>query len=117
MKSEIAEMTSSIESMPFDQLLSLRETLEDVIARRIGAEERELEERLDRIRRLKRAESAGERPTRRPPKPSSRKLPVRYRNPENPNQAWAGRGLQPRWLKQAIKSGKQLSYFLVVDPE
>jgi DNA-binding protein H-NS len=31
----------------------------------------------------------------------------RYRNPENPAETWAGRGLKPRWLTAAIKSGKK----------
>jgi DNA-binding protein H-NS len=28
-------------------------------------------------------------------------------------QTWAGRGLQPLWLKAAIKSGKKLESFLI----
>ena len=35
----------------------------------------------------------------------------KYRNPENPTETWAGRGLQPRWLAAAIKSGKKLEDF------
>jgi DNA-binding protein H-NS len=28
-----------------------------------------------------------------------------YRNPENPKQTWSGRGKQPSWVKEALKSG------------
>jgi hypothetical protein len=28
----------------------------------------------------------------------------KYRNPENPSETWAGRGLTPRWLAAAIKT-------------
>jgi DNA-binding protein H-NS len=28
----------------------------------------------------------------------------KYRNPENPAETWAGRGLKPRWLTAAIKN-------------
>jgi DNA-binding protein H-NS len=37
----------------------------------------------------------------------------KYQNPADPSQTWAGRGLQPLWLKQAIKSGKKLESFLI----
>jgi DNA-binding protein H-NS len=37
----------------------------------------------------------------------------KYRNPENPAETWAGRGLKPRWLAAAIKSGKKLENFLI----
>jgi ParB/RepB/Spo0J family partition protein len=35
-------------------------------------------------------------------------LTVRYRNPNDPSQAWTGRGRQPRWISQWIESGKSL---------
>ena len=37
----------------------------------------------------------------------------KYRNPENPAETWAGRGLKPRWLTAAIKSGKKLEDFAI----
>jgi DNA-binding protein H-NS len=37
----------------------------------------------------------------------------KYRNPENPEETWAGRGLKPRWLAAAIKSGKNQDDFLI----
>jgi DNA-binding protein H-NS len=33
---------------------------------------------------------------------------------ERPSRTWAGRGLQPLWLRDAIKSGKKLDSFLIV---
>src|SRR5260370_41831634 len=35
-----------------------------------------------------------------------RKLPVRFRNPKNRKETWAGRGLKPRWLVAALKGKK-----------
>ena len=32
-----------------------------------------------------------------------RKLPVRFRNPKNRKETWAGRGHKPRWLVSALK--------------
>jgi hypothetical protein len=37
----------------------------------------------------------------------------KYRNPENRNETWAGRGLKPRWLAAAIKAGHTLEDFLI----
>jgi DNA-binding protein H-NS len=37
----------------------------------------------------------------------------KYRNPENPAETWAGRGLKPRWLAPALKSGKKLEDFSI----
>ena len=38
---------------------------------------------------------------------------AKYRNPEHPAETWAGRGLKPRWLAAAIKTGKKLDDFLI----
>lgn len=34
-------------------------------------------------------------------------VPAKYFNPENPSLTWTGRGRQPRWFKDALKSGKE----------
>jgi DNA-binding protein H-NS len=38
---------------------------------------------------------------------------AKYRDPENPTETWAGRGLKPRWLTAAIKGGKKQDDFLI----
>ena len=40
------------------------------------------------------------------------KVPAKYRNAST-GESWSGRGLQPRWLKAALASGKKLSDFTV----
>lgn len=37
----------------------------------------------------------------------------KYRNPENPSETCAGRGLKPRWLTAAMKGGKKLEDFAI----
>lgn len=32
----------------------------------------------------------------------------RYRNPDNPEQTWSGRGRRPRWIHDAEASGRSL---------
>lgn len=43
---------------------------------------------------------------------STRKVAVKYRNAES-GDTWTGRGLQPKWLKAALASGKTLADFEV----
>ncbi|HDR8935717.1 MULTISPECIES: H-NS histone family protein [Burkholderia cepacia complex] len=48
-------------------------------------------------------------------KASPKKTPgePRYRNPENNDDTWTGKGPMPRWLKDAIESGKAKESFLI----
>ncbi len=41
------------------------------------------------------------------------KAQVKYRDPNNPENTWAGRGRKPRWLEQALEQGKKLEDFAV----
>jgi len=41
------------------------------------------------------------------------KTPVKYRNPEEPEQTWTGRGKRPGWLRDAINAGRDLEEFRV----
>jgi DNA-binding protein H-NS len=48
--------------------------------------------------------------------PSSRagkKVEVKYRHPENPKLTWTGRGMKPKWLKELVDSGRNISEFSV----
>lgn len=37
----------------------------------------------------------------------------KYRNPENPNQKWAGRGRKPKWVNEYLKGEGTLEDLLV----
>ncbi|GAB3054155.1 H-NS histone family protein [Acinetobacter apis] len=37
----------------------------------------------------------------------------RYRNINNPEETWTGRGKQPRWLVAELKKGAQLEDFII----
>lgn len=37
----------------------------------------------------------------------------RYRNPDNSNETWTGRGKQPRWLAAQVAAGAKLDDFLI----
>jgi DNA-binding protein H-NS len=46
------------------------------------------------------------------PKPGGGKVAAKYRNKAT-GETWSGRGLQPRWLKAALASGKKIADFAV----
>ena len=47
-------------------------------------------------------------------KTSTRKpVAPRYRNPDNQQETWTGRGKQPRWLVAELESGAKLQDFLI----
>lgn len=41
------------------------------------------------------------------------KVAAKYRNPARPEQTWAGRGQQPKWLAAEIVKGKVLGDFAI----
>ena len=42
-----------------------------------------------------------------------RSVPPKYRNPADPAQTWAGRGVQPRWFREALAAGKSADDLLI----
>lgn len=36
----------------------------------------------------------------------------KYRNPEQPEQTWAGRGAKPNWLREKLAAGHSIDEFL-----
>jgi DNA-binding protein H-NS len=53
------------------------------------------------------------RATRKPSKMAGNKVAPKYRNPENENETWSGRGKQPRWLQAHTSKGRVLDDFLI----
>ena len=41
------------------------------------------------------------------------KAPAKYRNPQNHQQTWSGRGKKPSWLLELTEQGKNLDDFLI----
>jgi DNA-binding protein H-NS len=100
----------ALKTMPIAKLQQLKSQVEAAISARVTERRRELESELSKLAgfgggRGKAAKFA--RGDRRGP------VPPKYRNPENPAETWAGRGLKPRWLTAAIKSGKKQDDFLI----
>jgi DNA-binding protein H-NS len=48
-----------------------------------------------------------------PAQTPGQKMAAKYRNPENPDQTWGGRGKRPNWIQNALASGKKLDEMLI----
>jgi DNA-binding protein H-NS len=97
-----------LKSMSLDKLVALRNQVEAVLSAKVVEERRTLESELSKLTRFTGGSTRL--------KISGRGGPVaaKYRNPENPSETWAGRGLKPNWLTAAIKAGKKQEDFLIV---
>src|ERR1700674_3396531 len=100
----------NLKSMPIELLTSLRGRVEAALNAKVIEQRRTLESELGKLARFQggggRSRSAFGRGGR-------GKIAPKYRNPDNDNETWAGRGLKPRWLTAAIKAGKKVEEFLI----
>src|SRR5580692_312386 len=87
----------NLKSMSVDKLVGLRNRVEAALGTRVAETRRTLESKLAKLTGTGRGR-AGVRG----------KVAPKYRNPDNPSETWAGRGLRPRWLAAALKGGEKL---------
>jgi DNA-binding protein H-NS len=99
----------NLKSMSIDKLSKLREQVEAALSSKVIEERRTLQNELGKLERLgtNGLRVKGIRGGTRGP------VAPKYRNPVNPSETWAGRGLKPRWLAGALKSGKKLEDFSI----
>lgn len=100
----------NLKSMSIDALVGLRGKIDAVLGTKVSEERRTLESELAKLSRV---EMAGGRAKAAFGRGVRGKVAPKYRNPENPNETWAGRGLKPRWLAAALKGGKKLDDFMI----
>jgi DNA-binding protein H-NS len=98
-----------IQSLSIDELWTLHEAVGAMLAEKMAAEKKLLEERLRLLTKGK-VEHTGQASKLRRPYPPV--LP-KFRNPDKPSETWAGRGKQPRWLKKQLRSGKRIDDFRI----
>lgn len=100
---------TNLKSMSLAKLSKLKEQVESVLRAKVAEERRTVEDRLNELDRL--ALNGGRPKTGRGGVRGS--IAPKYRNPDNPIETWAGRGLKPRWLVAAIKAGGKLEDFSI----
>src|SRR5512132_2382842 len=47
------------------------------------------------------------------PQSSRAKVLPKYRNPDNPEEVWSGRGRQPKWVQAALAEGQTLDDLVI----
>src|SRR4029077_17312388 len=99
----------NLKSMSVDRLVDLRNRVAAALSAKVIEQRRTLESELAKLTRFQ----GGARTKVAFGRGAWGKVAPKYRNPENPAETWAGRGLKPRWLAAAIKSGKKLDDFLI----
>jgi DNA-binding protein H-NS len=101
--------SANLKAMSFDKLSKLRDEVDAILNAKVAEERQAVRSRLNELDRLAvngaRAKGAG--------RGSRGAVAPKYCNPENPVETWAGRGLKPRWLAAALKSGKKLEDFSI----
>ena len=101
----------ALKSMSIEKLVALKGQVEAMLSSKVLEQRRALESELSKLGRFQggngRAKSVFGRGGARGA------VAPKYRNPENPAETWAGRGLRPRWLTAALKTGKTLDDFLI----
>jgi DNA-binding protein H-NS len=95
----------NLKAMPVDKLIGLRNRVQAALANRVAEQRRTLESELAKLTRF--GTGGGRRTL------AGGKIAPKYRNPDNPSETWAGRGLRPRWLAAALKAGKMLEHFAI----
>jgi DNA-binding protein H-NS len=98
----------NLKSMSAGELIDLRGQVDSILAAKVKAERGALEAALSKLdtfgsaargRRAKQHALAG------------RKVAAKYKGANG--ETWSGRGLKPRWLTEALKSGKKIEDFLI----
>ena len=89
----------SLASMSVDALLKLQADIEQVLTRRAAQLRDELSKLSGAKRKVRAQPLAG------------RKAPIKYR--DKSGNTWAGRGAQPKWLREKLKAGAKLEDFAV----
>jgi DNA-binding protein H-NS len=97
----------NLKGMDVDALLALRSQIDVQLATRRS----ELQKQLDRLQGGATAASVGRR-NGRVSTMKGVKVKPKYRD-QRTGETWAGRGVYPRWLAAALKSGKKIEDFLI----
>ena len=91
----------NFKSMSIEKLVKLKDQVESALSSKVAETKRTLQSNLSKLAGFGTASMRGL------PGTARGKVAPKYRNPDNPSETWAGRGLKPRWLAAALKGGKE----------
>jgi DNA-binding protein H-NS len=95
---------TALKSMSIEKLINLKSDVEAMLAQKVSEERHALQQELSKLSGF-----TGSTKARGGPRGA---VAPKYRDPKT-GVTWAGRGLKPRWLTAAIKSGKSLEAFAI----
>lgn len=106
---------SDLKALSFDDLWRLHEELTKVLAEKLVAERMELDRRLALLsQRQSRSDAGGaDVESENDAAPRHGTLPPKYRNDSAAGETWSGRGKRPRWLVEAVRTGRKLEDFRI----
>jgi DNA-binding protein H-NS len=99
----------NFKSMSIEKLVKLKDQVESALSSKVAETKRTLQSNLFKLASFGTASTRGLRGAARG------EVAPKSRNPDNPSETWAGRGLKPRWLAAALKGGKKLEYFSIAE--
>jgi DNA-binding protein H-NS len=98
------QSVTALKSMSIEKLMNLKSDVEEMLAQKVSEQRHSLQQELSKLGGYTNGKKA---------RGGSRgSVAPRYRHPET-GETWAGRGLKPRWLTAAMKSGKSLEAFAI----
>jgi DNA-binding protein H-NS len=101
----------ALKSMSIEKLVELKGQVEAMLSSKVLEQRRALESELSKLGGFQGGEGRAKSVFGRGGALGA--VAPKYRNPENAAETWAGRGLRPRWLTAALKTGKTLDDFLI----
>jgi DNA-binding protein H-NS len=99
----------ALKTMLIEKLRDLHRKVEAAIHSKVTERRHELESELSKLSRY----DGGGRGAKIGRGGARGSVAPKYRNPDNPAETWAGRGLPPKWMTAALKSGKKREDFLI----
>ena len=101
------------------ELSTLSHLLETKISERQKQERKALIEKMEQMARergfggIRALLGVADEDTAPPKRKSSRTVAPKYRNPENADEVWTGRGRKPKWVEVALAGGASLEDLLI----
>ena len=106
---------NGLDKMTYAELRELRDRIDEAMIEAQATEKRALREKLEALAAnsgFSIAELMGVKRGAGKSALKSSKVAVKYRNPKDASQTWAGRGRKPTWLVEATKRGQKIESFL-----
>ncbi|MBF0131995.1 MAG: H-NS histone family protein [Magnetococcales bacterium] len=111
---------SDFENLPLEELVTLSADIDAIIKKKRREKSKQIRSQMNDLAKVAGYESIEEfienqtgRMTR---SDKGLKLPPKYRDPQNHDQTWSGKGPTPKWLRAYENNGRSREEFLINNP-